>query len=46
MADREKLHMVLDDTVNIGKEPFVPQKKEYEDFLRWAMSIKDDYKKK
>lgn len=46
MEDREKLHMVLDDTVDIGKEPFVPKTKEYEDFLQWAMSIKDRYKKK
>ena len=46
MNEKEKLNMVLDDTVDIGKEPFPETSEKDEAFLRKARSLKDKYMKK
>lgn len=43
MAEKEKLNMVLDDTADIGKEPFPETTEKDKAFLLKAKSLKEKY---
>ena len=42
----EKLHMVLDDTVDIGKEPLPIETEKDKEFFEYAKALKNTYMKK
>lgn len=46
MNEKEKWNMVLDDTADIGKEPFPETTEKDKDFLERAKSLKEKYMKK
>ena len=42
----EKLYMVLDDTVDIGKEPLPIESEKDKEFFEYAKALKNKYMKK